>query len=163
MTGTARRLGRHVLGLRQELAKFGTVGVISLVVDLAVFNLLRETVLPDKPLTAKIISAAVSMTNAFLLNRHWSFNTRTRGRVHHEYLMFLGINIVGLGLSLACLALSHYVLGFDSRLADNLSANGLGLALGTIFRYWAYRKFIWLAQPDTPVPETPERELDPLS
>jgi putative flippase GtrA len=148
VTGTAHRLGHRILGLRQELAKFGTVGIISLVVDTAVFNLLRETVLPDKPLTAKIISAVVSATNAFLLNRHWSFSARTKRRVHHEYALFIGINAVGLGFSLACLAVSHYVLGFDGRLADNIAANGVGLAFGTVFRFWAYRKFIWLAQAD---------------
>ncbi|MCW2621917.1 MAG: GtrA family protein [Frankiales bacterium] len=161
MTGTARRLGRHVLGLRDELAKFGTVGILSLVVDTVVFNLLRDTVLPDKPLTAKIISAVVSATNAFLLNRHWSFNARTKRAMHHEYALFIGINVVGLSFSLACLAVSHYGLGLDSRLADNISANGVGLVLGTMFRFWAYRRFIWLAA-DTEPAALPERELDPL-
>jgi hypothetical protein len=40
---------------------------------------------------------------------------------------------------------SHYVLGFESRLADNISANGVGLVLGTMFRFWSYRRFVWAA------------------
>lgn len=146
-----RRLWRQALGLRHELARFGTVGVLSLVIDLAVFNLLRATLLEDKPLTAKIISAVVSATNAFVLNRHWSFRRRTRGAVPREFVLFFAINGVGLSMALACLALSHYVLGFESRLADNIAANGVGLALGTTFRFWAYRRFIWSA-PVAPEP-----------
>ncbi len=54
-------------GLFSELAKFGTVGLISFVVDLAVFNAVLHVL--DKPLTAKIISTVFSATNAFLQTR----------------------------------------------------------------------------------------------
>ena len=127
-----------------ELTKFGTVGFISLGIDLLVFNLVLLA-LPDKPLTAKVCSTAVSATNAFLLNRHWSFKHRTRTSLRREYGLFVVLNAVGLSISLLCLAISHYVLGFESRLADNLAANGVGLVLGTTFRFWSYRKFVWAA------------------
>ena len=131
-------------GLVRELAKFGTVGLLSLVVDLAVFNLVL-LVLPDRPLTAKVCSTVVSATNAFVLNRHWSFKDRERTSVRREYSLFAVLNVVGLGISLLCLSISHYVLGFESRLADNVAANGVGLVLGTAFRFWSYRKFVWAA------------------
>jgi len=50
---------------------------------------------------------------------------------------------IGLGLSLLCLAVSHYVLGFKSGLADNIAANVVGLAVGTTFRFWAYRQLVF--------------------
>ena len=131
--------------LLTELTRFGIVGFLSLLVDLAVFNAVLA-VLPHKPLTAKVISTLVSATNAFVLNRHWSF--RERERTHalgRELGLFMLLNGVGLALALACLALSHYVLGFESRLADNLAANGFGLVLGTAFRFWSYRRFVWVA------------------
>jgi putative flippase GtrA len=130
--------------LRQELAKFGTVGFVSLLVDLAVFNVVLQA-LPDKPLTAKVVSTAVSTTNAFVLNRHWSFRYRERTGLRREYGLFLVLNAVGLSISLLCLSISHYVLGFESVLASNLAANGVGLVLGTAFRFWSYRKFVWAA------------------
>ena len=130
--------------LFQELAKFGTVGFISLCVDLLVFNLVLS-VLPDKPLTAKVCSTVVSATNAFVLNRIWSFKHRQRTTVRREYTLFVVLNAVGLGIALLCLSISHYVLGFESRLADNIAANGVGLVLGTTFRFWSYRKFVWAA------------------
>ena len=131
-------------GLARELAKFGTVGFLSLLVDLAVFNLVL-LVLPDKPLTAKVCSTVVSATNAFVLNRFWSFRHRERTSLGREYTLFAVLNAVGLGISLLCLSISHYVLGFESRLADNVAANGVGLVLGTAFRFWSYRKFVWAA------------------
>jgi hypothetical protein len=45
----------------------------------------------------------------------------------------------------ACLAISHYLLGLTGPLADNISANGFGLVLGTVFRFWSYRKFVFPA------------------
>ncbi len=130
--------------LFHELAKFGTVGFISLLVDLAVFNAVLH-VMPDKPLTAKVLSTVVSATNAFVLNRIWSFKHRERTTLRREYSLFIVLNAVGLGIALLCLSISHYVLGFESRLADNIAANGVGLVLGTTFRFWSYRRFVWAA------------------
>ena len=59
------------------------------------------------------------------------------------------LNAIGLLIALSCLAFSHYALGFDSRLADNIAANGFGLVLGTAFRFWSYRRFVWVR----PAPE----------
>jgi hypothetical protein len=60
--------------------------------------------------------------------------------------MFFILNAVGLLIAVSCLGLSHYVLGLDSKLADNISANGFGVALGTLFRFWSYRRFVWVAK-----------------
>jgi putative flippase GtrA len=136
-------LADRVRGLISELAKFGTVGAFSLVVDVAVFNAILTAT--DKPLTAKILATLVSATNAFALNRAWSFKDRERTSVRREYGLFFVLNVVGLGIALLCLAVSHYVLGFESRLADNIAANGVGLVLGTAFRFWSYRRFVWAA------------------
>jgi len=50
-----------------------------------------------------------------------------------------------LGISLGVLWFSHYALGLTSVLADNISANVVGLALGTMFRFWSYRKWVFPA------------------
>ena len=156
MTGVRVHLARFrsVLG---ELTKFGLVGFLSLLVDLAAFNL-ALVVMPHKPLTAKVLSTLVSATNAYLLNRHWSFRGRERAhRRSRELILFMVLNAIGLLLALSCLAVSHYVLGFDSRLADNLAANGVGLVLGTAFRFWSYRRFVWVAADPGLVRTGPER------
>ena len=133
----------RIRGLFSELAKFGTVGAISLVVDIVIFNAVLAST--DKPLTSKIVSTVFSATNAFVLNRAWSFKHRERTTIRREYGLFFVLNVVGLAISLLCLATSHYLLGFESRLADNIAANGVGLVLGTTFRFWSYRRFVWAA------------------
>lgn len=57
-----------------------------------------------------------------------------------QVMLFVVINMVGLGFSILTLWISHDLLGMTTRLDDNVSANGIGLALGAAFRYWLYRK-----------------------
>jgi hypothetical protein len=54
------------------------------------------------------------------------------------------LNVVGLAMAEACLAFSYYVLGYHGQVATNISANVVGLALGTLFRFWAYKRFVFL-------------------
>ncbi len=133
--------------LLTELTRFGVVGFFSLAIDLAVFNLILHAY-PHKPLTAKVISTIISATNAFLLNRHWSFKHRERTSLRREYGLFAVFNAIGLGIALACLYVSHYALGYHGKLADNIAANGVGLVLATAFRFWSYRRFVWAAPDD---------------
>ncbi|MDQ1628753.1 MAG: hypothetical protein QOI54_2497 [Actinomycetota bacterium] len=127
--------------LIRELMKFGVVGGIAFVVDVAVFNLVLHAT--DKPLTSKTVSTVVATTVAYVGNRFWTFRRRTHTGVRRQYLLFFVLNAVGLAIALTCLAVSHYVLGFTSRLSDNISANVVGLALGTTFRFWSYRRFVF--------------------
>lgn len=141
------RLHAQVERLVHEIAKFGVVGVIAFIVDIGLFNLLRGLSLggplADKPLTAKIISVTVATTFAYFGNRYWTFRHRARTSMRREYVLFFVLNGVGLLISVACLWFSHYALGFTSLLADNISANFVGLGLGTLFRFWSYRKWVF--------------------
>ena len=131
------RLGHLV----RELMKFGVVGGVAFVVDVGLFNLLLHAT--DKPLTSKTISTVVATTVAYLGNRHWTFRRRSRSGVRREYTLFFLLNGVGLVIALTCLAISHYLLGFTGRVADNIAANVVGLALGTAFRFWSYRRWVF--------------------
>lgn len=142
--GLLRGLEGRIRAALSELAKFGTVGALAFVIDVGVFNLVLH-MRPDKPLTAKIISTVIAATVAYVLNRAWSFRHRQRSSVRREYVMFFLLNAIGLAISLGCLGFSHYVLGLDSRLADNISGNVIGIGLGTLFRFWSYRRFVWAA------------------
>lgn len=130
-----------------ELARFGSVGAVAYVVDAGLFNLLLlgpGGLLGEKPLTAKVVSASVATVVAWLGSRYWTFPSRRRHPVPAELVGFVLVNLGGMGIAVACLAVSRYVLGLTSPLADNVAANVVGLALGTAFRYVAYR---WLVFP----------------
>jgi putative flippase GtrA len=145
-----RALYARIDHLVHELLKFGLVGAVAFVVDVGGFNLLRYSVLEHKPLTAKTISVVAATLVAYLGNRHWTFRHRGRHGIGRESLLFFVLNGVGLLIALACLAFSHYVLGLTSPLADNIAANVIGLGLGTIFRFWSYRTFVFPAGRERP-------------
>ena len=132
-----------------ELARFGAVGAVALAVDVVGFNLLRfaggEGPLYDRPLTAKIVSVTASTTVAYLGNRLWTFRRQRSPTVamHREFTLFVLFSAVGLGIAVACLAVSHYALGFTGPVADNIAANVVGLGLATAFRFWSYRRWVF--------------------
>lgn len=131
------RLG-HIV---RELMKFGVVGSFAYVIDITLFNVLLQAT--DKPLTSKVVSTVVATTVSYAGNRTWTFRRRSKSGVRREYLLFFLLNGVGLLIALTCLAISHYVLGFTSALADNIAANVVGLGLGTAFRFWSYRRWVF--------------------
>ncbi|NNM46421.1 GtrA family protein [Knoellia koreensis] len=140
------RLRGTVGVLYRELIKFGVVGGVAFIIDVGLFNLLRHTALEDKPSTAKVISAGVATLVAWIGNRMWTFRRRRNRPVHHEALLFFVTNGVALLIGVGVIAFSHYVLDLKSLSADNV-ANLIGIALGTLFRFWAYRTFVFSREP----------------
>jgi len=137
---------------RAEAGKFGAIGAIGYLIDVTIFNALRFTwgdgVLSDRPLTAKVVSTVVATTWTYVGNRYWTYRHRQRTGFQREYLLFFGLSGVGMAIALGCLGFSHYVLGLDNPIADNISANVVGLVLGTVFRFWSYRKWVFLEHPE---------------
>lgn len=137
--------------LYREMVKFGIVGAVAFVVDMGSFNILRHGLLSHKPTTATIVSAILGTTVAWIGNRMWTFRHRRNRPAHHEAALFVGTNALAMGIQVGIVALTHYALGFQSVQADNV-AKLTGIALGTLFRFWAYRNFVFAGQvsPDTP-------------
>ncbi len=132
-----------------EFGRFATVGAVNVLLDVAVFNLLRLVVIEHKPLTAKAVSTTLAAVSSYFMNRHWTWRDRARTGVRRELPLFVVLSAVGLGLAEACLATSHYGLGLTSALADNIAANVVGLAVGMAWRFWAFRRWVFL--PHDPV------------
>jgi putative flippase GtrA len=127
--------------------KFGVVGAVGYLIDVGVFNGLRLD-LGDGPVTgssftAKAVSVSVATIATWFGNRLWTFRDRRRHDVALEFVEFAAIAAVGMSISLGCLYLSRNVLGATSLLADNISANVVGLALATTFRFLMYRYWVY--------------------
>jgi putative flippase GtrA len=153
VTGTLRRvrltgLWRRFEHLVAELVKFGAVGGAAAVVDIALSNLLRFGI-GLGPLTSKTLSVAAAATIAFLGNRYWTWRHRARSNLAKEYFLYFVLNAVGLLIALLVVGFTFYVLGLHGPLAYNISANIVGLGLGTLFRFWSYKKWVFLP-PDLP-------------
>jgi putative flippase GtrA len=148
--GRGRGLRERLIVLVRELGKFGTVGGIAFLIDLVIFNVLLQSGL--ETLVAKTISTVIAATVAFVGNRFWTWRDRQHHHMARQYTTFFVLNAVGLGIGLSCLAISHYALGqiwpaLQSRLADNVSGQLVGTALGTLFRFWSYKRFVFRATP----------------
>lgn len=132
-------LGRS---LWRELAKFGVIGVVNMLIDLGLYNLLIAGPMPTKVTAAKFVSGGVATVFAWLGNRYWTFRHRRNRPVHHEVVLFFAINGVALAVSVIWVAFAHYVLGLDGKFWLNFNAI-FGIGLGTIIRFWAYKQLVF--------------------
>lgn len=150
----ARALTQRLRRGAGELSRFGAVGVGAFVIDVGLFNLLVHVgdpgPLADKPLTAKTVSTVVATIFAYQVNREWTWKDRVRRGFWREYSLYFLLNAIGLIITLVPLAVSRYLLGLDSAISDNISANLIGVGLGTIFRFWSYRRWVFPAVEEEP-------------
>lgn len=144
--GPINRLRGAIGVLYREAIKFGVIGAIAFVIDMGTFNLLRQTFLENKPTAAVIVSASIATAFAWLGNRTWTFRHRRNRPAHHEAALFAGTNGVALLIQAAAVAFSNYILGYESLTADNV-AKIVAIGLGTLFRFWAYRRFVFAGEP----------------
>lgn len=137
LIGRLRRLVR-------ELAKFGTVGAAGMVVDLGLFNLLvfGGEAFAQHPLPARALSIAVATVVTYLGNRFWTWRHAPRRAIQREYTLFFLLNGIGMAINLMVLWLATDVLGVTGPIWTNL-ANLIGIGLGTLFRFWSYRRFVF--------------------
>ncbi|MCU1677513.1 MAG: GtrA family protein [Frankiales bacterium] len=154
-----QRLRDTVDTIFHEIAKFGIVGAANFVIDAGIFNLLLLTKLGHKPVTAAVISTSIAIVSSYFMNRHWTWRHAQRAHPARELVLFFLISALGLVIALACLGLSHYVLDFRSVLADNISKNGFGLLLGMVWRFWAFKRWIFLPVEDEELAETDSADL----
>jgi putative flippase GtrA len=127
--------------------KFGIVGLVGFFIDVGVYNALRLGALGDGffsgPLTAKVASVAIATVANWFGNRYWTFREHRRKNFLLELVEFAAVSVAGLGISLVCGFVSHYLLGLHNLIADNIAVNVVGLILGTIFRFVLYRYWVF--------------------
>ena len=143
-------------GLAQEVGKFGTVGAVAFVVDVGLYNQLRFGV-GLGPLTSTTIATLVAVTVAYVGNRYWTWRHRPRRGVRREYVMFALVNGGGLIIQLVCVAFVAYLLDLKGNLLAENIAKIAGIGLGTAFRFWAYRTWVF---PQLPPPEDTDIALE---
>jgi putative flippase GtrA len=146
---------RQFQHLIHEMAKFGVVGGLGFIVTEIGFNVLHF----DMGLglfTANAIATGVAMIVTYIGNRWWTFRHRGGHSTRRETVSFVVLNLAGLLIQYACVWIAKNGLGLTDRFSLNV-AFLIGIALGTLFRFWSYRKWVWL------VPEGPADEpADPL-
>ena len=127
--------------------KFGVIGLLGVFVDAGIFNLLRIEALGvgwwSTALGAKFLSTSIAIIFNWLGNRYWTFRHDRHTHILREFIEFVAASLVGMAVTLGTLWLTHDVFGFTSLLADNISANIIGLGIGTLVRFVLYRFWVW--------------------
>ncbi|GGZ63391.1 membrane protein [Streptomyces inusitatus] len=138
--------------LVREVAKFGAVGGAGVVVNLAVFNLVRATT--ELPVVrASLIANAVAIVFNYLGYRYFTYRDRDKSGRTRQLSLFLLFSLVGMVIENGILYAATYGFGWDSPLQSNVF-KFFGIGVATLFRFWSYRTWVFRAIPE----EREERE-----
>ncbi|SOR81114.1 MULTISPECIES: GtrA family protein [Streptomyces] len=141
-----------VRGIWREAAKFSVVGALAFVVDNGGYNLLvfglpggaEDGPMGNSPVQASVVATGAAALFSWAGNRYWTYRDQHREKVSRELGLFLVANGVGLAITAGTVFASRHLLGLDSPLSDN-TARILGWVLATLFRFYAYRRYVFVA------------------
>jgi putative flippase GtrA len=136
-------LRKRLTDLIPELAKFGVVGLTGAIIDLGGADYLHVH-LGVGPMVAKGLSITAATVVTYLGSRFWTFRHRVNQALLREGVLFAALNIVGLAIAECVIAFVTYGLDMKGTLVFN-AASLVGTGLGTIFRYFSYKKWVFLA------------------
>ncbi|MER6053331.1 GtrA family protein [Streptomyces sp. BHT-5-2] len=144
-------------GLVREVVKFGAVGGAGVVVNFAVFNLVRH--LTELPVVrASIVATVVATGTNYIGYRYFAYRDRDKQGRTKELTLFLLFSVVGLVIENGILYAATYGFGWDSPLQSNVF-KFLGIGIATLFRFWSYRTWVFRALPAREAVQTAESFL----
>jgi putative flippase GtrA len=133
--------------LLPQLIKFGAVGAVGFGVNLVVFNVMLLIVLRNvqhATIYSTVIATVIAILTNWIGNRYWAFSGQRQQNAAKEGVEFFVVSLAtGTGIPVLCIWVSHYLLGLANPMADNISANVVGLALGMLFRFALYRWWVF--------------------
>ena len=153
-----RRLYARFRQLIHEGFKFLVIGAVGFIVTFGVANALH----PIGKYKAITVATILATVITYLGNRYWTFRHREGKGTTRDSTMFFVLNGVGLLIYYACIGLidladlGHSVAWYNVALV-------VGTGLGTLFRFWSYRKWIWHDTPALAHGEPPEEEARDLA
>jgi putative flippase GtrA len=142
---SASQLTERLRRLAPEAIAFGVIGAA----NTALYLVITWVALPIGAVKATVIATVITTTLAYLANRYWTYRHHTRSALRREYTLFFGFNLVGMVIQSGSVAVAKY--GFHLNESDHrmlIMAITLAAAgVATIFRFWAYRTFVFLKPP----------------
>ena len=135
MTTTETRTQNH----RTEVAGFLVVGLLAVVLDFALFNVL---ILAQWPVwAANAVALFVSMSFAFVGNYKWTFAHREVKSLLHAYSAFAGINLAAVAFIEVAVVGAEILWQPDAMWLNAVKA--VATALATVGRFFAYKKWVF--------------------
>lgn len=139
-----------------EVWRFFAVAQAATWVSFLLFNIalhgwvIGDPILKDQAILAYVLANSIGMVISYHGARGWVFPHRPPQQADGGWTAYVVINLAAMVLPVGCLAISRHVLGLDDALADNLSANGIGLVLAFGARFYLFKRFVF-RRPQEPV------------
>jgi len=143
--GSVRGLYERFRHLIHEGAKFLVIGAIGTVVTFGAANALQGIGRYKAVTIATILATCVT----YLGNRYWTFRHRQSNGTTRDSISFFVLNGIGLLIYYACIGLTDLAGLGSSKIWYNV-ALVIGTGLGTLFRFWSYRKWVWTSKSGGP-------------
>ncbi|MFF8713654.1 GtrA family protein [Streptomyces sp. NPDC015184] len=132
--------------LAREIAKFGVVGGVGLVVNIGASNLLwRYTDIPT--VRAGLLATLIAVFGNYLGFRYWTYRDRDKSGRTRELTLFLLFSAVGAVIESGVLYTATYGFGWNSPVQSNVFKI-IGIGIATMFRFWSYRTWVFKALPE---------------
>lgn len=126
-----------------QFIKFAVVGVINTLLHLAILYVLVEY-FSIYYVLASFIAFLIAVTNSFILNTIWTFNTNIRIDTKSKYIKFFVISSLALIINLSLLYLITEYLHIWY-IASQISATFFSLLVNFLGnKFWTYREKIVL-------------------
>lgn len=144
-----------------EVSRFATSGTIASIVAFLIFNWLVHWDfgagyggwLHQHAITGFVIANTASILVTYYLSRQWAFRHREPVGAMGGAVTFFAISVISLVIPVFCLWASRNLLGFETAVADNIAANVVGLFLGFVARFFAFRTFVFRHREESSDPD----------
>jgi putative flippase GtrA len=143
--GSVRGLYERFRHLIHEGAKFLVIGAIGTVVTFGAAIALQGIGRYKAVTIATILATCVT----YLGNRYWTFRHRQSNGTTRDSIAFFVLNGIGLLIYYGCIGLTD-LAGLGSSKNWYYAALVVGTGLGTLFRFWSYRKWVWTSKSGGP-------------
>ena len=147
-------VGRRLRRIGGEIARFSVVNVAATIVAVVIFNALVHGVsgwfngpTNGQPLPSFLFAHSVGMFISYYGSRKYAFKHRHAAGPGGGLINYVVINLASFVIPIACLYVTRNVFHWDSVYADNISGNVIGAVLGSAFRFWAFRRFVFTKAP----------------
>jgi putative flippase GtrA len=121
--------------LVREIAKFGLVGGIGVLVNMGAFNL-----------RASLLATVIAIACNYVGFRYFTYRDRDKTGRTREATLFFAFSAAGMVIENGILYAATYGFGWDSPLQNNFF-KFFGIGVATLFRFWSYRTWVFRTLP----------------
>jgi putative flippase GtrA len=120
-----------------RIIRYLASGLIGVAVNLGLYRLLVEYVLPDKILSS-IIAVTISTVVGFCLQKYWTFKTRAPTQTHIQFALYVLVACINIALNTAIV---FVLISFFA--TYYLLAQAIAAGMIAIWSFFVYRGLIF--------------------